>query len=82
MHYIPRIIFKWQIKRNRRSVERCQFPLRPAYAMTCRKPQGKTTEKVALDLTSAAFSHGRACSCGSRAKAGNHYQTVRLDPAM
>ena len=36
VHYIPCIMSKWQIKRNRRSVERRHFPLRPAYAMTCK----------------------------------------------
>ena len=59
VHYIPRIKFKWQIKRNRRSIKRRHFPLRPAYAMTCRKLQGNTIEKVGLDLTSALFTLGR-----------------------
>ena len=59
VHYIPRIMFKWQIKRNRRFAEHRQFFLHPAYAMTCNKSQGKTMEKVALDLTSAPFAHGQ-----------------------
>ena len=50
-------MFKWQI--NGRSVERRQFLLHPAYAMTCNKSQGKTMEQVALDLTSAPFAHGK-----------------------
>ena len=55
VHYIPRIMFRWYIKRNRRFVRFRQVPLRPAYAMMCNKSQGKAMKKVALDLTLAAF---------------------------
>ena len=58
VHYIPPLML-WQIKLNRRLVGYRQFPLRPAYSMMCNKPQGKAMEKVALDLTSAPFAHGR-----------------------
>ena len=56
VHYIPRIKFKWQIKRNGRYIKRRHFPLRPGFAMTCRKLQGNTIEKVGLDVTSAPWS--------------------------
>jgi hypothetical protein len=59
VHFIPRILFQWTVKKKRRTVERRQFPLRAAYAMTCNKSQGKTMARVALDLTSAPFAHGQ-----------------------
>ena len=62
--YIPRIMFRWQIKRNRGFVECRQFSLRPVYTMLCNKSQDnksqcKAMNKVATDLTSAPFAHGR-----------------------
>ncbi|HUF10486.1 MAG TPA: DEAD/DEAH box helicase [Rhodothermales bacterium] len=48
-----------------------QYPLRPAYAITIHKSQGKTFERVIVDLGGGAFAHGQTYVALSR--------LVRLD---
>ena len=59
VHYIPRILFKWDVPRTMMQVRRRQFPLRLAYAITCNKAQDKTLRRAALDLPSPPFAHGQ-----------------------
>ena len=59
VHYVPRIMFRWYIKRNRRFVKCRQFPLRPAYPMMCNKPQGKAMEKGSSGPEVGRVWHGR-----------------------
>jgi hypothetical protein len=56
---IPRITFTVNpAKGSGTRFIRLQFPLRLAWAMTVNKAQGKTLERVCLDLRQSAFCHG------------------------
>jgi hypothetical protein len=54
---LPRITF--EIKTEGIIVLRRQFPVRPAYAETINRSQGKTLERIVLDLRSPCFAHGQ-----------------------
>lgn len=43
-----------------------QFPLRPAWAMTIHKSQGRTFDQIVIDLGSGAFTHGQTYVALSR----------------
>jgi ATP-dependent exoDNAse (exonuclease V) alpha subunit len=43
-----------------------QFPIRPAWAMTIHKSQGRTFDQVIIDLGSGAFAHGQTYVALSR----------------
>ena len=59
VHFIPRIIFQWRFSGLGMTVERRQFPLRLAYAVTFNKSQGKTLSKAVIDLRDPPFAHGQ-----------------------
>ena len=54
--------------------QRCQFPVRLAFAMTVNKSQGQSLRYVGLNLQSPTFSHGQLyvgllrCTSGQRIK--------------
>ena len=50
-------------------LERHQFPIKPAFAMTINKAQGQTYEYVGVDLRREIFDHGQLYVALSRAKA-------------
>jgi hypothetical protein len=52
-----------------------QYPVRPAWAITVHKSQGKTFEHVIIDLGSGAFAHGQTYVALSRCKT---LQGIRL----
>ena len=56
---IPRITFKQTWHRTGIILERHQFPLRLAYAMTFNKSQGQTLDRIVLDLRHPIFAHGQ-----------------------
>jgi hypothetical protein len=62
---IPRILFDWKHRRIGLTIQRRQFPLRLAYAVTFNKSQGKTLKNVVIDIRNQPFAHGQlyvACS--------------------
>jgi hypothetical protein len=78
-HLIPRIIFSFAMtRRNPFVINRLQFPLRLAYAMTFNKLQGQNLEKVLIDGTAqhlpgrgsinGAFMHGHCNVALSRVR--------------
>ena len=58
VHTLPRIIFEGEIPRMKAKLQRKQFPLQLAYAMTYNKSQGKTLGRVVVDLRKPPFAHG------------------------
>jgi ATP-dependent exoDNAse (exonuclease V) alpha subunit len=48
-----------------------QYPLKPAWAITIHKSQGKTFEKIIIDLGQGAFAHGQTYVALSRCKTLN-----------
>jgi len=56
---IPRYIFYLKLPYNNSfKIMRKQFPLRLAYALTMNRSQGQEFEKLLIDLSEAAFTHG------------------------
>lgn len=59
-------------------LQRRQFPVRLAFAMTINKSQGQSVDHVGLDLENAAFSHGQLyvalsrCTAASRIRIFNN----------
>jgi hypothetical protein len=69
--YFPRISFDFQPHQTSWTVERRQFSLRLAYAITFNSCQGLTLDKVVLDLTIPVFAHGQLYTSLSRVRRGN-----------
>jgi len=69
--YLPRVNFDFQPRQTSWTVERCQFPLRLAYATTFNSCQGLTLDKVVLDLTTPVFAHGQLYTSLSRVRQEN-----------
>lgn len=56
---IPRITIYTTVEQVGVEFKRCQFPIRPAFAMTINKSQGQTLDSVGLYLSAPVFSHGQ-----------------------
>ena len=65
--HIPRIILESK-KGVPCTLQRKQFPVKLAFAMTINKSQGQTFEYVGVDLTEEVFSHGQLYVAFSRAR--------------
>ena len=66
--YLPRITFNFTPKFSSWSIERRQFPLKPAYASTFNSCQGLTLDRVVLDLSIPVFTHGQLYTSISRVR--------------
>ena len=60
--------FKFNLHRTQTAVVRTQFPLLPAYAITCNRAQCQTLDFVGFDATVPVFSHGSLFVALSRAR--------------
>jgi ATP-dependent exoDNAse (exonuclease V) alpha subunit len=61
--------FNFKLHRTNTSVVRTQFPVLPAYAITCNRAQCQTLDFVGYDATVPVFSHGSLFVALSRARA-------------
>jgi ATP-dependent DNA helicase PIF1 len=65
--FIPRLsITPSDIERMPFTLRRCQFPVRPAFAMTINKAQGQTLKMVGIFLPKPVFTHGKLYVAMSR----------------
>lgn len=69
--HIPRITLDSNKSQLGCSMQRHQFPVRPAFAMTIHKAQGQTFEFVGICLLTAVFMHGMLYVAFSRVKRRN-----------
>ncbi|XP_026459471.1 ATP-dependent DNA helicase PIF7-like [Papaver somniferum] len=67
--FIPRITFQPSPSELDIQMERRQFPIRVAYAMTINKSQGQSVKYVGIDLRTPVFSHGQLYVALSRCTA-------------
>ncbi|XP_026410031.1 ATP-dependent DNA helicase PIF1-like [Papaver somniferum] len=67
--FIPRITFQPSASELNIQMERRQFPIRVAYAMTINKSQGQSVKYVGIDLRTPVFSHGQLYVALSRCTA-------------
>ncbi|KAG2742226.1 hypothetical protein P692DRAFT_201725486, partial [Suillus brevipes Sb2] len=58
------------------TVNRKQFPLRPAYATTFNGSQGLTLQKAVLDLRTDSFAHGQLYTALSRVRGRRDIQAL------
>ncbi len=65
--FIPRLsITPSNTERMPFTLRRCQFPMRPAFAMTINKAQGQTLKMVGIFLPKPVFTHGQLYVAMSR----------------
>jgi ATP-dependent DNA helicase PIF1 len=68
MVFLPRITLTPSDSGLPFQLQRRQFPVRPAFAMTINKCQGQTLDYVGIDLTQPIFTHGQLYVALSRVR--------------
>jgi hypothetical protein len=68
---VPRHLFKWPHRRIGLTIQRRQFPLRVAYAVTFNKLQGNTLMRAVVDPRCQAFAQGQLYVALSRVRRGS-----------
>ncbi|KAG2343442.1 hypothetical protein BDR05DRAFT_884329, partial [Suillus weaverae] len=78
VHRLPRITFSFIRAPARPSwtVNRKQFPLRPAYATTFNGSQGLTLRRAVVDVRIDGFAHGQLCTALSRVRNRRDIRTL------
>jgi ATP-dependent exoDNAse (exonuclease V) alpha subunit len=76
LHCLPRITFSFNPARSSWTVNRKQFPLRPAYATTFNGCQGLTLQRAVLDLRTDSFAHGQLYTALSRVRCRRDIRTL------
>ncbi|KAG2130849.1 hypothetical protein DEU56DRAFT_740439, partial [Suillus clintonianus] len=74
IHCLPRITFSFNPARSSWTVNRKQFPLRPAYATTFNGSQGLTLQRAVVDVRTDGFAHGQLYTALSRVR---HRRDIR-----
>jgi hypothetical protein len=73
---IPRIILAPSSKDIPIPLQRRQFPVRLAFAMTINKSQGQSVQNVGINLTTPVFSHGQLYVALSRCTSGDRIKVL------
>ena len=76
IHCLPRITFSFNPARSSWTVNRKQFPLRPAYATTFNGCQGLMLVKAVLDLRTDSFAYRQLYTALSRVRCRRHIRTL------
>ena len=79
MVFLPRITLTPSDSGLPFQLQRRQFPVRPAFAMTINKCQGQTLEYVGIDLTQPIFTHGQLYVALSRVRS---FDSVSILPDL
>ena len=74
--FIPRITLQPSSEDMPVRLQRHQFPVHLAFAMTVNKSQGQSLQYVGLDLRTPVFSHGQLYVALSRCTSGNHIKVL------
>ena len=74
--FIPRITLAPTAEDLHIPLQRRQFPVRLAFAMTVNKSQGQSLKNVGLDLRTPVFSHGQLYVGLSRCTSGNRLKVL------
>lgn len=79
IHAIPRITIYVKDRRLPGKLQRLQFPVVLAFAMTINKSQGQTLSRVGLSLKMQPFSHGQLYVALSRVRNSNSIRIISDD---
>ena len=76
---LPRIVFRLNLPQSGLTIERRQFPLRLCYAITVKKSQSQTLDKVCVDLREHPFAHGQLYVAASHVRNSNNILILSQD---
>jgi hypothetical protein len=79
VHCLPRISFSFNPARSSWTVNRKQFLLQPAYAMTFNGAQGLILRRAVVDVCTDGFTHGQLYTTLSRVRNRRNIRTLWSD---